>query len=302
MHYNAGVSAIFSNILFLEGIPDIPGGAGGLFLIILGAAILLSILLKSPPFKALASIFQALAVRIGGKAYLEQQRYELDRKRRNVQIELQGENFREVIAQIKDKLGSNESQKRLPQGTITLLFSDIEDWTPIAEQGDEQAHQLLQEHHQIFRRAINLHEGWEVKSYGDGFMIAFPSAKKAILCALEIQKAFAEFNQTQDQPLRVRMGINSGEPIQQGDDYIGRAVNVASRIQNEANGGQTLISEVVKNLAGPIQGIQYIDRGFFKLQGIEEKQHLFEVLAIQSLAPGPQGALNSGEVDVSGSP
>ena len=297
MHYNAIVSVFISSILLFEGISEIPGGAWGLFLILLGAAFLLSILLKSPPFKALASILQALAVRIGGKAYLEQQRYELDQKRRKIAIELQGENFREVIDQIKDRLGSNETQKRLPQGTITLFFSDIEGWTPIAEQGDERAHQLLQDHHQIFRRAINLHEGWEVKSYGDGFMLAFPSAKKAILCALEIQKAFAEFNQTQDRPLRVRIGINSGEPIQQGDDYIGRAVNLASRIQNEANGGQTLISEVVKNLAGPIQGIQYIDRGFFKLQGIEEKQHLFEVLAVQSLAPGPQGALNSGDVE-----
>lgn len=293
------MSVFIPSLLLFQGIPAVPGGAGGLFLIILGAAILVSVILRSPPFKALGTIFQALAVRIGGKAYLEQQRFEVEQKRRKIEIELQGENFKEVIAQIKDKLGSNESLKRLPQGTITLLFSDIEGWTPIAEQGDEQAHQLLQEHHQIFRRAINLHEGWEVKSYGDGFMIAFPSAKKAILCALETQKAFAEFNQAQDQPLRVRIGINTGEPIQQGDDYIGRAVNLASRIQNEANGGQILIAEVVKNLAGPIQGIQYIDRGVFKLQGIEEKQHLFEVLAIQSLAPGPQWALSPSEKSAS---
>ena len=141
-----------------------------------------------------------------------------------------------------------------------------------------------------------------MKSYGDGFMIAFASTKKAILCALDVQKAFAEFNQTQDQPLRVRIGINTGEPIQQGDDYIGRAVNLTSRIQNEANGGQILISAIVKNLAGPVQGIQYIDRDYFKLQGIEEKQHLFEVLAIQSITPGPAAALDSGELDKSTTP
>jgi class 3 adenylate cyclase len=290
---------LFSNVFFLQGILDFPGGVWGLLVIILGSAVIINVILKSPPFKALASIFQALAVRIGGRAYVEQQRIEIEQKRRKIEIEFQGEKIQEVIAALKGKISSSESQKRLPQGTITILFSDIEGWTPMTDKGDERAYTLLQGHNQIFRQAITQHEGWEVKSYGDGFMLAFPSSRKAILCALEIQKGLEKSNQQYEQPIRVRIGINSGEPIQQGDDYIGRAVNLASRIQNEANGGQILISEVVRNLAGPIQGVQYVDRGIFKLQGIEEKQRLYEVLMIQSLASGPEGTLSSGEVEKS---
>jgi class 3 adenylate cyclase len=275
------------------GVNDIPGGIWGLLAILFGSAFVLSVLLKSPPFRALASIFQAIAVRIGGKAYLEQQRLEVDQKQRKLQVEIHGEEIREVISQIKSQFSSKENNKRLASGTITLLFSDIEGWTPMTDKSDSRAYSLLQEHHRIFRQAVNRHDGWEVKSYGDGFMIAFPSARKAIQCALALQTSFTEFNTTQAEPVRVRIGLHSGEPIQQGDDYIGRAVNLASRIQNEAAGGQVLVSEVVRNLAGPVQGIQYIDRGLFKLQGIEEKQHLYEVLAIQSLAPGPQGALGA---------
>jgi class 3 adenylate cyclase len=290
---------LFSNVFFLQGILDFPGGVWGLLVIILGSAVIINVILKSPPFKALASIFQALAVRIGGRAYVEQQRIEIEQKRRKIEIEFQGEKIQEVIAALKGRISSSESQKRLPQGTITILFSDIEGWTPMTDKGDERAYTLLQGHNQIFRQAITQHDGWEVKSYGDGFMLAFPSSRKAILCALEIQKGLEKSNQQYEQSIRVRIGIHSGEPIQQGDDYIGRAVNLASRIQNEANGGQILISEVVRNLAGPIQGVQYVDRGIFKLQGIEEKQRLYEVLMIQSLASGPEGTLSSGEVEKS---
>ncbi len=285
----------FTSVAYQSGVNDIPGEIWGLLAIFFGSAIVLSVLLKSPPFRALAAIFQALAVRIGGKAYLEQQRFEVEQKQRKLQIEIHGQEIKEAISQIKSQFLSKESNKRLASDTITLLFSDIEGWTPMTDKSDARAYSLLQEHHHIFRQAVNQHEGWEVKSYGDGFMIAFPSARKAILCALALQTNFFEFNVAQAEPVRVRIGINTGEPIQQGDDYIGRAVNLASRIQNEAAGGQILISEVVRNLAGSVQGVQYIDRGLFKLQGIEEKQRLYEVLAIQSLAPGPQGSLGTGE-------
>jgi class 3 adenylate cyclase len=266
-------------------IADFPGGAWGLFLVLLGAVILISVILKSPPFKALAAILQALAVRIGGRAYIEQQQIETQRKLKILEAKLVASELKDTLRKHLTPLEVGGIKRRLPRGTITILFSDIEDWTPLVDKGQEQAAQLLEQHHQLVQEAIDRHDGIEVKGLGDGFMLAFPSAKSAIACALEIQQAMTDFNQANDQPFRVRIGIHSGEPIQQGEDYIGQAVNLASRIQDEAKGGQILVSEIVKNLAGPIKGLQYVDRGFFKLQGITEKQRLYEVLAVQALAP-----------------
>jgi class 3 adenylate cyclase len=282
-YYNAPVYTLLLTQSWLE---QIPGGAWGILILAIAAAIVLNAILKSPPFKALATIFQALAARIGGRAYAEQQQLETERKLKIMGAELAAAKLKETLSKLVTDSDVVDIKRRLPSGTVTILFSDIEDWTPIAAQGDEPAFEVLQEHNRIIHQTLTVYGGLEVKNYGDGFMIAFPSAKKAVLYSLEIQRAFNEFNQGRERSLRVRIGINSGEPIQHAEDYIGHAVNLAARIQNEARGGQIIISEVVKNLAGPIYGVQYIDRGLFKLQGIEEKQRLYEVLAVQALAPG----------------
>ncbi|MCL6641876.1 MAG: adenylate/guanylate cyclase domain-containing protein [Candidatus Bipolaricaulota bacterium] len=289
------------SILLAQGwLEQIPGGALGILIIAIAIAIVLNAVLKSPPFKALAAILQALAARIGGRAYVEQQQLEIDRKLKTMGAELAAAKLKEALSKLATESEIVNIKRRLPSGTVTILFSDIDDWTPIAAQGDEQAFEILQEHNQIVRQLLRAYEGLEVKNYGDGFMIAFPSAKKAILYALELQRTLDEFNRSRERPLRVAIGINSGEPIQHAEDYIGHAVNLAARIQSEAHGGQILISEVVKNLAGPIQGVQYLDRGLSQLQGIAEPQRLYEVLAIAALMPGstPQ-RLDSGNLNPS---
>ncbi len=105
-------------------------------------------------------------------------------------------------------------------------------------------------------------------------MIAFPSARKAVLCAADIQDALARYNETNREKIKVRIGINSGEPIKEGEDFIGRTVNLASRIVDQAKGGQIYVSDVVKNLAGEIKGLQYIDKGQHDLKGFTEPQRL----------------------------
>ena len=83
----------------------------------------------------------------------------------------------------------------LPEGTVTILFTDVEGSTALtARKGDEAARALLRAHEQVVRHQVNPHGGHEVKAMGDGFMVAFASARKAVACAAEIQRALGEHN------------------------------------------------------------------------------------------------------------
>ena len=100
-------------------------------------------------------------------------------------------------------------------GTVTFLFSDIEDSSSLYEVlGDLRAHELIRAHNEIIRQQVAAHRGIEVKAFGDSFMIAFSSARRAALCAIATQQSFAAYCETHpDQPIRVRMGLHVGEAI-----------------------------------------------------------------------------------------
>ena len=102
-----------------------------------------------------------------------------------------------------------------PDGTVTILFSDIEAFTALTERlGDQRAHVVLQAHNRIIREQLQRHGGFEVKSHGDGFMIAFQSARRALLCAVAVQRALAGYAaENPEEPIRVRIGLHTGETI-----------------------------------------------------------------------------------------
>ena len=101
------------------------------------------------------------------------------------------------------------------EGTVTILFSDIEDSSSLYEKlGDLRAHEVIRIHNEIFRQQIAAHRGVEVKALGDSFMIAFSSARRAALCAIAAQRSFAAYCESHpDLPIRVRMGLHVGEAI-----------------------------------------------------------------------------------------
>jgi class 3 adenylate cyclase len=137
-----------------------------------------------------------------------------------------------------------------PDGTITIMFSDIEGSTEQMEQlGDERWMEVLREHNKIVRRNAKENSGFEVKTEGDGFMLAFQSARTALRCAIETQRAFARYNETAEPPVRVRMGLHTGEVIKEGDDFFGKHVNLTARIARQAVGGEILVSSLLKELA-----------------------------------------------------
>src|SRR5919109_3399184 len=167
-----------------------------------------------------------------------------------------------------------------PEGAVTVLFTDVEGSTDLRTRlGDEVADALLHMHEEIVRDRVAHHGGREVKSLGDGFMVAFGSPRKAISCAIEIQRALDDRNRTNPgREIRIKIGINAGEVNEVGGDLMGAAVNAASRIAGKARGGQILIANVVKDLAGARPDLSYVDRGLYWLKGFPDRWRLFEVL------------------------
>src|SRR3989442_891259 len=97
---------------------------------------------------------------------------------------------------------------------------------------------LLREHNNIVRKHLRDHRGFEVKSEGDGFMLAFQSAMQALRCAIAIQRELAKRNDGAAEPIKLRMGMHTGEVIKEANDFFGKNVILAARIAAQAVGGQ----------------------------------------------------------------
>ena len=163
-------------------------------------------------------------------------------------------------------------------GLRTILFTDVEGSTALMERlGDERARTILRQHERITRQALLEHGGSEIKTLGDGFMASFESASRALECAVAMQQAFEEYNnESGNEPLRVRIGVNAGEPIAEGDDLFGTAVNLTARIASQARGRQVLVSDVVRQLVAG-KGFLFSDHGDVLVRGFEEPVRLFEL-------------------------
>ena len=164
-----------------------------------------------------------------------------------------------------------------PSDFATVLFTDVEGSTALTQRlGDERAREVLRAHERIVREALAAHSGAEVKAMGDGFMASFGSATRALQCAIAIQRGFEEHNTAEEEPVRVRVGLNAGEPIAEDDDLFGTAVILAARIAAKAQGGEILASNVVRELTAG-KGFLFADRGETELRGFEDPVKLFEV-------------------------
>jgi eukaryotic-like serine/threonine-protein kinase len=166
-----------------------------------------------------------------------------------------------------------------PDGTVTILFTDIEDSTALNERlGDGRWLDVLRAHNLVVRECIREHGGYEVKSQGDGFMIAYPSARKGLECAIDMQRQLASaVDGDLDEPLRVRIGLHTGEAIREGDDFYGRSVTLAARLGDEAQGGEILTSSIVRELVGSARDIAFEDAGELELKGLRGRQHVYRV-------------------------
>ena len=168
---------------------------------------------------------------------------------------------------------------------VTFLFTDIVGSTQLHDAlGDEAAQEIVRLHNQLVRAEVARHGGSEVKTMGDGFMIAFRSVTSALSCAVGIQRAIHQHNQEQPTlEFMVRMGLNAGEAIQEEEDFFGTAVIVAARIAALAEGAEILTSAAVRQLAPGMRGIEYQFKGEFQLKGLREPYQIYQVIS------GPAG-------------
>jgi class 3 adenylate cyclase/pimeloyl-ACP methyl ester carboxylesterase len=158
----------------------------------------------------------------------------------------------------------------------TILFTDLEAHTAMMQRlGDAKGREVLREHERISREALRAHGGTEVKTIGDSFMASFPSAQKAIECAIALQRAFNS-TEAAGERLRIRVGINAGEPIAEEDDLFGASVILASRAKEKAAGGEIFVTDVVRQLVAG-KGFGFTDHGEMEMKGFEEPVRLYEV-------------------------
>jgi class 3 adenylate cyclase len=172
------------------------------------------------------------------------------------------------------------SGRAAPEGTVTILFSDIEASTTMTESlGDQRAQEVLRSHNAIVRSEVATYGGFEVKSLGDGFMLAFSSARRGRQCAMAIQRPFASYTDEHlEYPIRVRIGLHAGEVVREVDDFYGKNVILASRIAGQADGGQILASSLLKELTESAGDIRFGDGYDVKLKGLTGATRVYPVI------------------------
>jgi len=154
------------------------------------------------------------------------------------------------------------------EGTVTIMFTDVESSTATNEaMGDDAFLPLIMRHNEIVLSHTTSAGGSVVKSAGDGFMLAFPSARRAVDCATAVQREVAQLG-----PIKVRMGLHTGEPQRRADDFFGRDVSYAARIGSVAAGGEILVSSLVRSLVEPSGSVGFGESRAVELKGFEGPQ------------------------------
>jgi class 3 adenylate cyclase len=231
--------------------------------------------------RALSTVGEALAEaeRLGMKPAVE--------RALALKLDLQGTDFsgvnvKQSIYVVADAVEARKQDlvtHAAPDGTVTLLFSDMQGFTAMTEKlGDLKARDVIREHNQIVRTQLAAHGGYEVELQGDGFLLAFSSARQGLYCAIEIQRAFAARNLRQSEnPIHVRIGVHTGEALKDADKFFGRSVILAARIADQAQGGEILSSTIVRELTSSTGDIRFGSEREVALKGIAAPQRLVQV-------------------------
>jgi class 3 adenylate cyclase len=172
------------------------------------------------------------------------------------------------------------------EGTVTIMFTDMEGSTNLlSTRGFTESHEIMKAYESIIDEKVAEHAGRRIKGLGDGLMVSFGSSRHGVECALEIQKAIAEYSkQNPEREIRIRIGINTGEVVEEAGDIFGSAVNVAARVAGKAKGGEILVSDVVRILVGPVHEINFDYKGAYKLKGFPDRWRIHKVTPGESIS------------------
>jgi predicted ATPase/class 3 adenylate cyclase len=176
---------------------------------------------------------------------------------------------------------------RLPTGTVSFLFTDVEGSTRLAQTLGDSFADLLRRQRDLVRAAVVEHGGIEVSTEGDSVFAVFTVARRAVMAAVAAQRALAAHPWPDGAAVRVRMGVHTGDASMLGDDYVGLDVHRAARIMAAGHGGQILISDATRSLLGDAGGIEVRDLGLHRLKDLQRPEHLFQVLGQDLTASFP---------------
>src|SRR5437764_1424845 len=154
-----------------------------------------------------------------------------------------------------------------PTGVVTLLFTDVEGSTRLLHELGDGYGIALHEHRRQLRAAFADHEGVEVDTQGDAFFVAFARASNAVAAALDGQRALA------GGPIRVRMGLHTGEPRLTEEGYIGVDVHKGARIAAVGHGGQVLLSQTTRALVDT----DVRDLGVHRLKDLSAPERIYQL-------------------------
>jgi len=173
--------------------------------------------------------------------------------------------------------------QNLPSGTITFLFTDIENSTPLWEQHPEAMKSALAKHDSILKEAVESNNGQIIKTTGDGIHAVFSTAIDAVKSALDAQREFqnSEAFNASEVFLRIRMGLHTGEAELRDGDYYGGTLNRAARIMSIGHGGQILVSETTLQVARERfpEEVSRLDLGLHHLKGLNRPEHIYQLNA-----------------------
>ncbi len=167
-------------------------------------------------------------------------------------------------------------------GTVTVMFSDIENSTAInSEIGDTEWVKLLEAHDQLVHTYVAKHRGHVVKSQGDGYMVVFRTPELAIGASLGIQRALNAKRQRSRHlrrtPIRVRIGLHTGTAIEREGDYFGRNIAMAARVAAMAEGGQVLVTDQIADALGEWADVRFVEGDVVQLKGLPGEHRLWRV-------------------------
>jgi predicted ATPase/class 3 adenylate cyclase len=168
----------------------------------------------------------------------------------------------------------------LPRGTVTFLFTDIENSTRLMQEMGDRYPAAQTAHHEMLRAAFQSHEGHELRTEGDSFFCVFASAIDACQAAAAAQRSLSSYAWENGQALRVRIGLHTGEAPLVGNEYIGLDVHQAARVAGAAHGGQVVISDTTRGLVeGNLKpGLKVRDLGMHRLKDLAQPERLYQLV------------------------
>jgi class 3 adenylate cyclase len=242
---------------------DVPIVRGSPRIVVRGFSIMGGIVVKSRPIRSRKQLAQTAKGELGAA----------DSVPDPADLAALGQDVRRQLHGQPDGQQSDQSS-RPADGTVTILFCDMVDYAGMTERlGDQASREVLREHHRIVRDAIARHGGREISVQGDGFMVAFGGVARGLRCAIDIQRSFDQHVPRNDaERIAVHIGIHTGDALDEGGDYLGHTVIVASRLADAAAGGEILVSSLSEQLVQGSGEFTFDGHRETRLKGMERAQ------------------------------